>query len=93
MPSKDQSYTEAYVWVWLPDEVEPVVAGKLTQEGKSLIFNYGQSYLERSNKISLYEPELPIRQGVLPLLNQLAMPGCIRDGAPRAGTHAQPSPR
>ena len=84
MPSKDQSYIEAYVWVWLPNEVEPVVAGKLTQEGKSLIFNYGQSYLERSNKISLYEPELPIRQGVLPLLNQLAMPGCIRDGSPDA---------
>lgn len=84
MPSKDRSYTEAYVWIWLPDELEPVVAGKLTQEGRFLVFNYGQSYLDRSNKISIYEPELPLRSGELPLLSNLSMPGCIRDGSPDA---------
>ncbi len=84
MPSKSKTYTEAYVWIWLPNEVQPVVAGKLTQEGKLLIFNYGQSYLERKNKISIYEPELPLKQGVLPLPNNLNMPGCIRDGSPDA---------
>lgn len=84
MHSKGSSYNEAYVWVWLPHEVEPVVAGKLSQEGPSLVFNYGQSYLERANRISIYEPELPLRSGVLPLLSNLSMPGCIRDGAPDA---------
>lgn len=84
MPSKSQTYTEAYVWIWLPEEVNPVVVGKLTQDNKSLIFNYGQSYLKRKNKISIYAPELPLRSGALPLLNNLTMPGCIRDGSPDA---------
>lgn len=82
--SKTKSLSNAYVWIWLPNEVNPVVAGKLTQVGGSLVFNYGQSYLERKNKISLYEPELPLQPGVLPLLGNLRMPGCIRDGSPDA---------
>lgn len=84
MPSKSQTYSEAYVWIWLPGETQPVVAGKLTQEGNSLVFNYGQSYLERDNKISIYEPELPLKSGLLPLSRGLSMPGCIRDGSPDA---------
>jgi len=84
MPSKPKTYKEAYVWIWLPEEVAPVVAGKLTQDGKSLVFNYGQSYLGRPNKISIYEPELPLKTGILPLLDNLTMPGCIRDGSPDA---------
>lgn len=82
MPSKSQTYTAAYVWIWLPGEVNPVVAGKLTQEGKTLVFNYGQSYLERPNKISIYDPELPLNPGELPLRGNLTMPACIRDGSP-----------
>lgn len=84
MPSKFQSYTEAYVWIWLPGEVSPVVAGKLSQEGKALVFNYGQSYLERPNKISIYKPELPLNPGELPLRGNLMMPACLRDGSPDA---------
>ena len=84
MPSSTNSYSEAFVWIWLPGETKPVVAGKLTHEGQTLVFNYGQSYLERKNKIPIYEPELPLQSGVLPLLNGLSMPGCIRDGSPDA---------
>ncbi len=84
MPSNSQGYAEAYVWIWLPGEINPVVAGKLTREGKTLVFNYGQSYLERTNKISIYEPELPLKSGLLPLRGNLTMPGCIRDGSPDA---------
>lgn len=75
---------EAYVWVWLPNATEPVVAGKLEIDGSHMLFNYGKSYLERADKISIYEPELPLSTGVLPLLDGLNMPGCIRDGAPDA---------
>lgn len=74
----------AFVWVWLPGATEPVVAGKLTQEGRELRFNYGRSYLERAEAISLYDPELPLRAGVLPLPPGLSMPSCIRDAAPDA---------
>lgn len=89
MTSKSQknilkNSTEAYVWIWLPNEVDPVVAGKISREGQSLIFNYGQSYLDRPNKISIYEPELPLRKGLLPLKGNLTMPGCIRDASPDA---------
>ena len=84
MDSKRSKHSEAYVWVWLPGVVAPVVAGKLTVEGNSLVFNYGKSYLARDNAISIYDRELPLRPGVLPLLKGLAIPGCIRDGAPDA---------
>jgi len=75
---------EAYVWVWLPGAAEPVVAGLLSRQGGTLLFNYGKSYLERSNAIAIYEPELPLRSGVLPLLNDLSMPNSIRDASPDA---------
>jgi serine/threonine-protein kinase HipA len=76
---------EAYVWIWLPGNTEPVVAGLLSKRDDSrLVFNYGKSYLERGNAISIYEPELPLEQGELPLLNDLPMPSCIRDAAPDA---------
>ncbi|MBP1299784.1 type II toxin-antitoxin system HipA family toxin [Bradyrhizobium elkanii] len=82
--TSEQKHTQAYVWVWLPDSTQPVVAGLLSASGNQLIYNYGQSYLRRSTAIPLYEPELPLRGGVLPLLDGLNMPSCIRDAAPDA---------
>lgn len=79
---------EAFVWIWLPDETAPVVAGRLEADNGNLSFNYGKSYLERigaqPSAISIYEPELPLRAGALPLPDGLSMPGCIRDAAPDA---------
>ena len=87
---------EAFVWIWLPDETKPIVAGRLEADSGNILFNYGKSYLERvhdSNPeqvknrtpaIPLYEPELPLKVGVLPLIEGLTMPGCIRDAAPDA---------
>lgn len=82
--TSEGSYREAFVWVWLPGETEPVVAGKLTADGEYLIFNYGKSYLARANAIALYAPELPLRAGLIPLLQGLSMPACIRDASPDA---------
>lgn len=83
MTSKDRP-NEAYVWIWLPGETEPVVAGLLTLDGSSLVFNYGQSYLARKDAIAIYEPELPLKAGLLQPATGLNMPSCIRDGAPDA---------
>ncbi|MCK9201115.1 MAG: HipA domain-containing protein [Gallionella sp.] len=80
----DMRYREAYVWVWLPGEVQPVVAGRLAKDGNTLVFNYGKSYLERANSVPLYEPELPLQSGLLPLLQGMSMPSCLRDAAPDA---------
>ena len=77
-------YSEAFVWVWLPGAVEPVVAGKLSADGDHLVFNYGKSYLARKNAIPLYDPELPLQSGLIPLLSGLSMPACIRDASPDA---------
>lgn len=82
--TSDQGPKELYVWIWLPGETKPVVAGKLTAHGTTYIFNYGRSYLGRDNAISIYDAELPLRQGLIPLLPGLSIPGCLRDAAPDA---------
>lgn len=84
MISNESGYSEAFVWIWLPGATEPVVAGKLTADADKLIFNYGQSYLNRKNAIAINDAELPLRPGILPLLSGLFMPGCIRDSVPDA---------
>jgi serine/threonine-protein kinase HipA len=87
MMTSNAEYTEAYVWIWLPSETKPIIAGKLEADNNSLMFNYGKSYLERKNNtpsIPIYVPELPLKSGILPNLDGLSMPGCIRDSAPDA---------
>ena len=68
---------EAFVWIWLPNETRPVIAGKLEVDNGNILFNYGKSYLERINDSNLGrkqikaqampidEPELPIKARAL----------------------------
>ena len=77
-------YSEVYVWIWLPTETAPVVAGKLTAQGPRYVFNYGKSYLQRNNAMALLDTELPLRQGFIPPLPGLSIPGCLRDASPDA---------
>ncbi|RWX20147.1 type II toxin-antitoxin system HipA family toxin [Rhizobium hidalgonense] len=76
--------TGAFVWIWLPDATEPAVAGRLDQDGERLFFTYGASYRRRKNAIPIYEPELPIQEGVIVPINGLSMASSIRDGSPDA---------
>jgi len=78
------SYSEGYVWIWLPGEVDPVVAGKLEQQGAKIVFNYGQSYLKRDNAIPIYEKELPLKPGLQESSGSEPVHGCLRDSAPDA---------
>jgi len=82
------SEREAFVWIWLPDETTPVVAGRLEADNGNILFNYGKSYLDRIGgqpaATPIYEPELPLQAGLLSLPEGLTMPGCIRDAAPDA---------
>lgn len=75
---------DAFVWVWLPGAIEPVVAGRVELQRDSYVFNYGRSYLEKQDAIPLYLPELPLERGAIPPLNRLTMAGCLRDAAPDA---------
>lgn len=82
--SGKQTPKEAYVWVWLPGRVQPVIAGRLSATDSGYQFNYGRSYLEREDAIALYLPELPLKPGLLPLLPGLSISGCLRDASPDA---------
>ena len=89
MMTSDNGDKEAYVWIWLPEALDPIVAGKFETDGQGNIqFNYGRSYLERVNAnppaISIYEPELPFPRGVFPLLKGLTMPNGRRDASREA---------
>lgn len=78
------SRAEAFVWLWLPDATDPVVAGRLDYDGEQLLFTYGASYRRRKEAISIYEPELPVREGAAAPIDGLSMAGCVRDGSPDA---------
>ncbi len=75
--------TEAFVWVWLPGAIDPMVAGRLDRHAAVITFTYGRSYLERSDAIPLYLPELPLQTApISPGPGEIA--GCIADASPDA---------
>lgn len=83
--TSDRRHDEAYVWIWLPDETRPVVAGRLARQADGrLTFNYGKSYLARKEAIAIYDPELPLVEGEIALHDAMQMPSCIRDASPDA---------
>lgn len=71
-----------YVWTWLPGQTEPVVAGRVDQVGPLVVFTYGQSYRNRPDAISLFSPELPLKQGTQEPAEGLMIAGVLRDGSP-----------
>ena len=75
---------EAYVWIWLPNTTEPIVAGRIEPEGHKFLFNYAQSYLKRSDCIPIYLPELPLQAGIIMPPSSLNMASCLRDAIPDA---------
>lgn len=84
MTSDTQSPDAVFVWIWLPGKTEPVVAGRLARDGAQLVFNYGASYRARPDAIPIYDPELPLRAGIIDPLPGMTMASCIRDGSPDA---------
>jgi len=76
--------TEAFVWIWLPNALKPVIAGRIELDGGLYVFNYGRSYLERADAIPIYAPELPLQRGRIMPEAPLDMAGCLKDGAPDA---------
>lgn len=84
MMNSKTPYTQAFVWIWLPDSTSPIVAGKLELDNGRYYFNYGKSYLQNEKAIPIYKEELPLKTGILPLINGLTIPNCIRDSSPDA---------
>lgn len=84
MTSEPTRPETAYVWVWLPDATEPVVAGRLDARGTRIVFTYGRSYLARDDAVALYAPELPLQSGTIDPIGDLQVAGCLRDAGPDA---------
>jgi serine/threonine-protein kinase HipA len=94
MASTSDLPRRAYVWVWLPVQTEPVLAGALepvprppgrsrsAQGGGPFRFAYSNNYLVRDDAISLYAPELPLTPGWQVPSDDRSMAGCLRDGSP-----------
>lgn len=74
--------TTAYVWIWLPGALEPVVCGRLDDRDGIITFNYARSYLERGHAVPIYEPELPLRRGEQRSVVGTRLPLCIDDAMP-----------
>lgn len=72
----------AFVWTWLPDATEPVVAGRVDNDGAAYVFTYARSYRQLADAVPLYEPELPLVPGTLQPDGGLTIAGCLRDGLP-----------
>ncbi len=83
MASTSESRT-CYVWIWLPNSASPVVARRVERRGDRYRFGYGRSYLERSDAISLYSPELPLVPGWQEPADGLVIASILRDGGPDA---------
>lgn len=73
---------QLYVWTWLADASEPVVAGRIEQDGSLIRFIYGVNYRSRPDAISLYAPELPLAPGLQDPREGLNIAGVLRDGSP-----------
>ncbi len=73
---------DAYVWVWLPGHLQPVVAGRVQRYGSRYRFGYGRSYLDRPEAISLYVPELPLISGWQEPSGNMAIASVLRDAGP-----------
>lgn len=85
MTSKTQDApTSAFVWTWLPDATDPVVAGRIDLDSGVHSFTYGRSYLARKDAIPIYLPELPLQRGVIAPVAPLQMANSLRDAAPDA---------
>jgi serine/threonine-protein kinase HipA len=71
------------VWVFLPGAVDPVVAGVVSpsRTGPGLTFQYGDSYLARTDSIAV-GPDLALGRDVHPAHPAWGMPSTIRDAMP-----------
>lgn len=78
--------SDLFVWIYLPEQDEPVVAGKLevsaTAAKKVGYFTYGQSYLSRREAIPIDPVTLPLKKGERTINDLGGYPGAILDACP-----------
>lgn len=83
-PQRIVDPTTAFVWIWLPGSTAAVVCGRLDDDQGVISFTYARSYRSRADAISLYEPELPVKEGPQFSASGARLPLCIDDSMPDA---------
>lgn len=77
---------QLFVWAYLPGQVAPVVAGRLTLDrnpaGAAGQFVYGRSYLERPEALPLDPVALPLNNSAPPFTALSGFPGVVLDACP-----------
>jgi serine/threonine-protein kinase HipA len=71
-----------FVWIWLPQETEPVVCGRLDDDRGRIAFTYARSYLDRAEAVAIYNAELPLLAGSHYAADGDRLPLCIDDAMP-----------
>lgn len=74
--------SEQFVWVWLPDQPDPIVAGRVREAGNRCSFQYGQTYLSHPSAIPFFG--IPLERGIQHPDPQLALHGALQDALPDA---------
>ncbi len=74
--------TTAFVWIWLPEATEPVVCGRVDDDGGRISFTYARSYRERPEAVPVYDRELPLTAGPQFAVSGLGLPLCLDDALP-----------
>ncbi len=75
---------EAYVWIWLPGRLSPVLAGRIRKQDDLYVFSYHRSYLASKDAIPIYAPELPLMPGPIEPGPALRIANSLGDAAPGA---------
>ncbi|NKF24765.1 type II toxin-antitoxin system HipA family toxin [Solimonas marina] len=76
--------SELFVWIWLPQAVEPVVCGRLWAESGMVRFIYGRSYRARRDAIALMPERMPLDERIHLARRAGQVPAAIADAAPDA---------
>lgn len=73
-----------FVWIWLPGETEPVVAGRVVRDegAETIHFGYGRSYRGRSKAFAIFTPDLPLQEGLIDPPNGHVLAPSLRDALP-----------
>lgn len=82
--NKIQSANDAFVWIFLPGNLNPIVAGQITKQGEKFSFHYGRSYLENQNAIPLSPFELALESNYFIPDGMNIIHSCLRDASPDA---------
>ncbi len=78
------NYKKAFVWLWLPKQVDPIYIGRILQRENIYTFAYDQDYLNSSAAIALSPFELPLEQKIYAPTGLNNIASCLRDAAPDA---------